>query len=69
MPLVFRLPIYFPRDIVLVSFEATAGTYDPVSGIWDITRTLVQADIERLTISAMVNPTGDYNNAAAITAI
>ncbi|NER17477.1 PKD domain-containing protein [Spongiivirga citrea] len=57
-----------PSGYTFVSFEATAGIYDEVTGLWRITRTLVQGDIERLTITAIVNPTGDYNNTAAITA-
>ncbi len=57
-----------PTGYTFSSFEATAGTYNEITGIWRITRTILNGDIERLTISAVVNPTGDYTNTASITA-
>ncbi|MFL1896292.1 gliding motility-associated C-terminal domain-containing protein, partial [Aquimarina sp. 2-A2] len=57
-----------PSGYTFSSFEATAGTYDETTGVWRITRAMLNGDIERLTISAIVNPTGDYTNIASITA-
>ncbi|WP_282078988.1 PKD domain-containing protein [Aquimarina algiphila] len=57
-----------PTGYTFVSYEATAGVYDDVSGLWTVNRTLIQGDIERLTITATVNPTGVYTNIAEITA-
>ncbi len=57
-----------PTGYTFVSYEATAGIYDDVTGVWAVNRTLVDGDIERLTITATVNPTGPYSNTAEITA-
>ncbi len=57
-----------PNGYTFVSYEATAGVYNEVSGLWTVNRTLSDGDIERLTISATVNPTGNYTNTAEITA-
>ncbi|MBP2833997.1 DUF11 domain-containing protein, partial [Aquimarina sp. U1-2] len=51
-----------PTGYTFVSYEATAGVYDNTSGIWTVNRTLVERDVERLTITATVNPSGTYTN-------
>ncbi|RBL91240.1 DUF7507 domain-containing protein [Chitinophaga flava] len=43
----------------------TAGTYDETTGIWTIGN-MANADVQTLTITAKVLPTGDYNNTATI---
>ncbi|WP_157766126.1 T9SS type B sorting domain-containing protein, partial [Aquimarina aggregata] len=57
-----------PTGYTFASYEATAGVYDDTTGLWTVNRTLIQGDIERLTITAIVNPTGIYTNIAEITA-
>ncbi len=49
-----------------VSSTATIGTYDPITGVWNIGN-LNAGDSETLTIVATVNQTGDYENTAEIT--
>jgi gliding motility-associated-like protein len=49
-----------------VSSTVTAGTYDPSTGNWTIGSMLNGAS-ETLTITATVNPSGDYTNTATIT--
>jgi gliding motility-associated-like protein/uncharacterized repeat protein (TIGR01451 family) len=48
-----------------VSSATTAGTYDPVAGIWNI-GTMPDPATETLTIVAIVNMSGNYNNTAVI---
>lgn len=48
-----------------ISSVATAGTYDPSTGIWTIGNLGVGIS-EILTIEALVNPTGSYVNTAII---
>jgi len=49
-----------------VSSTATIGTYDPITGVWNIGN-LNAGDSETLTIVATVNQTGNYENTAEIT--
>jgi gliding motility-associated-like protein/uncharacterized repeat protein (TIGR01451 family) len=48
-----------------VSSTTTAGTFDPVTGIWSI-GTMLNPSTETLTIKALVNMSGNYDNTAVI---
>ncbi|RAJ08678.1 putative repeat protein (TIGR01451 family), partial [Chitinophaga skermanii] len=47
------------------SSTVTAGTYDAATGIWNIGTQSINVT-NTLTITAIVNPTGDYNNSASV---
>lgn len=49
------------------SYSATIGTYDPVSGFWEV-GTLANGSVQTLTINVEVNATGNYTNTAQIIA-
>ncbi|MDF0707753.1 gliding motility-associated C-terminal domain-containing protein [Flagellimonas okinawensis] len=49
------------------SYSATTGTYDPITGIWNV-GTVSNSAMETLTIVVDINPTGNYSNTAQITA-
>ena len=48
-----------------VSSTVTAGTFDPLTGIWTI-GTLLDSTNETLTIIALVNTSGNYDNTAVV---
>ena len=56
-----------PEGIVFVNALASQGTYDPITGIWNV-GTLVNGTGATLTINATVNKTGTINNTATATA-
>jgi uncharacterized repeat protein (TIGR01451 family) len=57
-----------PSGYMYVSHTATAGSYDEATGIWNINGILFDNTTETLNILVTVNPTGNYNNVAEITA-
>ena len=57
-----------PNGYTFESYTSTAGTYDEVSGLWNLNRTLFNGSTETLLIYAIVNPTGDYINIAEVIA-
>lgn len=50
---------------VFVSSTVTAGTFDPLTGIWTI-GTMLDSTNETLTIIALVNFSGNYDNTATV---
>jgi gliding motility-associated-like protein/uncharacterized repeat protein (TIGR01451 family) len=50
-----------------VSYSATTGAYNPVSGFWEV-GTLPNGTTETLTIDVLVNPTGNYTNTSQVIA-
>ncbi|WP_293297281.1 gliding motility-associated C-terminal domain-containing protein [Allomuricauda sp.] len=50
-----------------ISYSATTGTYDPISGFWEV-GTLANGSIQTLTINVEVNATGNHTNTAQIIA-
>lgn len=61
-----------PLGYTYQSHSATAGTYNPNSGIWNINRTILDQDTESLEVLAMVNAPSDdpdaYLNIAFVSA-
>ncbi len=57
-----------PSGYTYVSHNATSGSYDETTGIWNLNRIVFNATTETLNILVTVNPTGDYNNVAELTA-
>ncbi len=57
-----------PSGYTYESHNATAGDYDPGTGIWDLNGIVFGGFTETLHIQVLVNPTGDYDNSAEITA-
>ncbi len=55
-----------PTGYTYVSHNATSGSYDETTGIWNLNRIVFNATTETLNILVTVNPTGDYNNVAEI---
>jgi VWFA-related protein len=49
------------------TFVDTSGAYNPVTGVWSI-GTVATGTSQSLTITATVNPTGNYTNLAQVTA-
>ncbi|MCL6267061.1 PKD domain-containing protein [Flagellimonas myxillae] len=56
-----------PTGFNYVLYSATAGTYDDVTGLWQV-GTVANGSNETLIIDVLVNTTGDYTNIAQITA-
>jgi len=56
-----------PSGYTYSGFTISTGTYNPTTGIWTIGN-LINGKSETLQITAIVNPTGNYNNIAEITA-
>ncbi|PKB18980.1 gliding motility-associated C-terminal domain-containing protein [Flavobacterium sp. 5] len=56
-----------PTGYTYTISTATAGTYNPTTGIWNI-GALANGVSETLTVNATVKATGDYTNIAEITA-
>jgi gliding motility-associated-like protein/uncharacterized repeat protein (TIGR01451 family) len=56
-----------PSGYTYTSFTATKGTYNKNNGKWNI-GSLINGDSQTLQITAIVNPTGNYVNAAEVTA-
>lgn len=56
-----------PSGYTFVSAVAAVGSFDPISGIWNIGTLTVGANVS-LQITATVNTTGNYVNTANITA-
>jgi uncharacterized repeat protein (TIGR01451 family) len=54
-----------PSGYSFVSASSSTGTYDPVTGIWEI-GAFPNGDIQTLTITATVNSSGNYENIATI---
>ena len=48
------------------SNTTTVGTYNNVTGLWNVGN-LTNGQIETMTITALVNPTGNYKNTAVVT--
>ncbi len=57
-----------PTGYSYSSYSATAGTYNPTTGIWNL-GTLAVGESETLTVTVIINPTGDYVNIAQISGI
>ncbi|MBT8286864.1 MAG: DUF11 domain-containing protein, partial [Bacteroidia bacterium] len=55
-----------PSGYDFVLFSATAGSYDEVTGIWNI-GTILVGEVQNLLIDVLVLPTGDYLNIAEVT--
>ncbi|UPZ14215.1 PKD domain-containing protein [Flavobacterium humidisoli] len=56
-----------PSGYTYVSYNATTGNYDPVTGLWTVGNIPI-SDSYTLQITAVVNATGNYTNTAEITA-
>ncbi|WP_264551163.1 PKD domain-containing protein [Flavobacterium sp. N2038] len=56
-----------PSGYTYVSYSATAGNYNPATGLWTI-GTLLNGSSHTLQLTATVNPTGDYINTTEVTA-
>ncbi|MEN2412276.1 PKD domain-containing protein [Flavobacterium mesophilum] len=56
-----------PSGYTLVGFTVTTGIYNPTTGLWNI-GSLLNGNSETLQIVSTVNNTGDYLNAAEVTA-
>ncbi|MFC4389719.1 PKD domain-containing protein [Flavobacterium quisquiliarum] len=56
-----------PSGYTYISYTATAGSYDAVTGLW-IVGSMPIATTHTLQITALVNATGNYTNSAEITA-
>ncbi|KAF2082282.1 PKD domain-containing protein [Flavobacterium sharifuzzamanii] len=56
-----------PSGYTYVSYTATAGSYNPVTGLWTVGSMSIAAT-HTLQITAIVNPTGNYTNTAEVTA-
>ncbi len=54
-----------PNGYTFTRYQATAGVYDSTSGFWTIDN-MTKETSEVLTITAMVNSTGNYENCASI---
>ena len=57
-----------PTGYTFVSSTTTAGIYDAGTGIWNLNSTIPNGTTETLRITVRVNPTGDYDNVAEVTA-
>lgn len=57
-----------PTGYTYVSHNTTSGKYDNLTGIWNLNRLVFNNTTETLNIIAKVNPTGNYNNVAEVTA-
>jgi uncharacterized repeat protein (TIGR01451 family)/gliding motility-associated-like protein len=57
-----------PSGYSYESHNATAGDYDPITGIWALNGIVFGGFTETLHIMVQVNPTGVYDNTAEITA-
>ena len=55
-----------PKGYTYVSYSATNGTYNPVTGLWNIGILPVSVS-HTLQITAIVNPSGNYINIAEVT--
>jgi len=56
-----------PSGYTYVSYNATTGNYDPVTGLWTVGNIPI-SDSYTLQITAVVNASGNYTNTAEITA-
>lgn len=56
-----------PSGYTFVNYSATKGTYNTATGKW-IIGSLINGDFQVLRITATVNPTGNYENIAEVTA-
>lgn len=54
-----------PSGFNYLAYKSTAGVYDATTGVWTI-NTLAKGSAEILTIAAIVNPIGDYENCFTI---
>ncbi|GMN08355.1 hypothetical protein MTsPCn5_37440 [Croceitalea sp. MTPC5] len=57
-----------PSGYTYISNNSTAGVYNEDTGLWSLNGTIPVGTTETLNIVVRVNPTGDYTNAAEITA-
>ncbi|WP_406683381.1 gliding motility-associated C-terminal domain-containing protein [Seonamhaeicola sp. MEBiC1930] len=56
-----------PSGFDFILFSSTSGTYDEITGVWNI-GTVTNGATETLLIDVLVNGTGDYLNIAEVTA-
>ncbi|MBB4801622.1 gliding motility-associated-like protein/uncharacterized repeat protein (TIGR01451 family) [Flavobacterium nitrogenifigens] len=56
-----------PNGYTYSNFTISTGTYNPVTGLWTVGN-LINGKSETLQILAVVNPAGNYVNAAEVTA-
>lgn len=63
-----RVQDLLPSGYTYVSNNGTAGVYDQTTGIWNLNGSIPNGTTETLNIVATVNPNGEYNNTAEITA-
>ncbi|WP_433830070.1 PKD domain-containing protein [Flavobacterium anhuiense] len=56
-----------PNGYTFSSYTSTKGTYNSTSGRWNI-GSVLNGDIHILQITAVVNPSGNYQNSAEVTA-
>lgn len=56
-----------PSGYTFGSYTTTKGIYNPVTGIWNI-GSFINGDSQVLQITAIVNPNGNYQNTAEVTA-
>jgi len=54
-----------PTGYTYNNFSSTKGTYNPITGIWNI-GSLVNGDSQTLQVTAAVNASGNYTNAAEV---
>ncbi|CAM3446471.1 PKD domain-containing protein [Flavobacterium chungbukense] len=54
-----------PTGYTYNNFSSTKGTYNPITGIWNI-GSLVNGDSQTLQVTAVVNASGNYTNAAEV---
>ncbi|MEX0313515.1 MAG: gliding motility-associated C-terminal domain-containing protein [Allomuricauda sp.] len=55
-----------PAGYTYVSNSRTAGVYDPGTGIWELNGLIPNGTTETMSITAIVNPTGDYFNVTEV---
>jgi uncharacterized repeat protein (TIGR01451 family) len=57
-----------PSGYTYVSSNPSVGTYDPITGIWNIGNMDYPSGAQTLEIEVIVNPTGVYENIATVSA-
>ncbi len=55
-----------PTGYTFVNYSSTIGTYNEVSGVWNV-GTILNGETEVLLIDVIVNATGDYTNCTVVT--
>lgn len=58
-----------PSGYTFVSYSSSTGEYNQFTGLWGLDNAIIAGESEFLLINAAVKPTGNYLNAAEVTAI